>query len=205
MSVDKTHELARSDDPQLVEGLLDKTVEHARKTVLDSQRTACITNQPLRFNRASALKGLLMDVPLDDDGESTVAGSTAEGPSSSRLNNVAALTPTPSPAPLRSSCAARMEEEAARDASDGQTHGTGLLGVLSSIRAQAPKAPDAAGKKKAQPKPKKGAKNQDKHGNKENEDEENPKKRKASLVESMKPRDFKGCRQSSKGFWLLGC
>ena len=187
MSVDKTHELARSDDPQLVEGLLDKTVEHARKTVLDSQRTACITNQPLRFNRASALKGLLMDVPLDDDGESTVAGSTAEGPSSSRLNNVAALTPTPSPAPLRSSCAARMEEEAARDASDGQTHGTGLLGVLSSIRAQAPKAPDAAGKKKAQPKPKKGAKNQDKHGNKENEDEENPKKRKASLVESMKP------------------
>ena len=190
--MDKTHELARSDDTQLVEGLLDKTVEHARKTVLDSQRTACITNQPVRFNRASALKGLLVDVPLEDDGESTVVGSTAEGPSSSRLNNAAALTPFPSPAQIRSSCAARMEEEAARDANDGQTHGhgAGLLGVLSSIRAQAPKAPDAAGKKKAQPKPKKGAnKNQDKSGNnKENEeDEENPRKRKASLVESMKP------------------
>ena len=58
-----THELATSEDPQLVDGLLEKTAECARKACLDGAKSAHVVNAPARVSRASALQGLMDTMP----------------------------------------------------------------------------------------------------------------------------------------------
>lgn len=94
VTVKRTHELMSSDDPQLSEGVIDKALESARKTVLDGARHAHVTNAPKRFCRASALKGLMDGIDGGIGEESTDAGSVANG-GGGVLATVAAIQHTP--------------------------------------------------------------------------------------------------------------
>lgn len=189
VGVKKTTELASSDDPQLINGLVDKTIDHARKAVLDTQRTSGITNEPRRFSRASALRGILDGMSVVDDGDTDAAASVADCragtgsvPKSTHLGNIGLPQPVP-----------------ATGAGESESAGTGtplmelpdMSSVLNSFRAPTAKTGDAAagGKKKT---PKGGKENSRKRLNDQispDDDEVDAKKPKTRLVESMQPPD----------------
>lgn len=135
VGVKKTHELANSTDTHLVDGLIDRTIDHARKAVLDVSKTAHIVNLPQKMSRAAAL--MLADQLADDLEEAgtdaaTMVGATPMPPSRTQV-------PTPQQQPEQSRPTPMVETL-------GQ--GPGFQDVLASLRPTAPK-PEAKAKTKA--------------------------------------------------------
>lgn len=73
-SVKRTHELMNSDDAQLVDGLLEKTHDHCRKTMLDNHRGK--VNQPKFLKAGASAASALTNLMTDIDDAASVAAPT---------------------------------------------------------------------------------------------------------------------------------
>lgn len=90
MQVKRKHELVDSDATQLVEGLVEKTLDHARKSVLSQTHTR-VVNTPKMLSRAAALKSVMDDM---DGIESEIGGGGDDG-SKSVATGVLPSVPAP--------------------------------------------------------------------------------------------------------------
>eukprot|EP00438_Fugacium_kawagutii_P021239 Skav204409 [mRNA] locus=scaffold6945:14782:21481:- [translate_table: standard] len=189
VAVKRTHELMNSDQPQLVEGLMDKTLASARKVLLDGSRTSGIVNPPRKLSRVQAFKGLLDNV---DEAESemdaqSIAGYQAGAASMARVMAV----PRPRGPDVGGVPGIPDDEEAASgptSASCSSTRDFSSAGLLASLRPAA--KPSAQPKAKA-PKQKAKAKAKalkDEH----NTEDDAVEKRSSGMVESMQPPETKG-------------
>ena len=61
--VKRRHELISTDETALTENLLDKTIEHTRKAILNTHRTSSITNQPMMLGRFESMDPALAPAP----------------------------------------------------------------------------------------------------------------------------------------------
>lgn len=143
--VKRKHELMDSDGMQLVDGLIDKTLEYARKSVLgDQQKTAGIVNTP-KMLRTAALKNVLDDL----DGLETEAGLAADDDGrKSAVAPAQAMCRSHVPTPARNN-----PDEMATSATHGRMSAESIFEALKPCVPQAGGKPDAKQRPKAKAKP----------------------------------------------------